>query len=244
MFEYRCDVCKSVLNVRESDIGKRVRCPNCGMIAEYRGETANRTSAIDASSSEFRDPGSNQATGISDDRFRIDEDSDRWSLKAPDGVVYGPVSRMELDEWEREGRVSAKFLVQRAGQVHWQSALVLYPHLAMARPAPQNASQRPAGRELIGEGSRGERRPGRRTLRSNNGIGILIVAVIGMFLIPGVVFGLIAWIMGRSERRAMDRGECSRSNEILVHIGYYLGILATLCGLAIWLGCCVLIGRL
>lgn len=238
MFEYRCDVCKSALTVRESDIGKRIRCPNCGMIAEYGGETVNRESAIDAPASEFRESGSNQPTGISDDRFRIDEDSDRWSLKSPDGVVYGPVPRLELDEWEREGRVSSKFLVQRAGQMHWQSALVLYPHLAQARPAPQNASQRAAGRQPIGEGSHGQ-----RPLRSNNGVGILMVAVIGIFLIPGVVFGLIAWIMGRSERRAMARGECSRNNEFLVHIGYYLGIVSTLCGLAIWLGCCILVGR-
>ncbi len=238
MPEIRCDTCRAILAVRDADIGKRVRCPHCGMITDYRDQPPQEAGESYLPHGGHYDAGPADAARQLDDQYLIDEDTDHWSLKTPEGMVYGPVPRGELDEWEKEGRVSAKFLVQRIGQTHWQSALVLYPHLATARPIPADRTSRERDRSAVGTGSRRNRR-----LRSNNGIAILIIAALGLAFLPGVIFGLIAWIMGRAERRAMDRGECSRNNEFLVHAGYYLGILATLTGLVIWLGCCVVIRR-
>ncbi len=66
------------------------------------------------------------------------------------------------------------------------------------------------------------------------------MGVLGLMFLVVPVFAMIAWAMGSSERRAIERGDASSNNRILVDIGYYLGIAGTIIGVTICLGCCLL----
>jgi hypothetical protein len=175
-------------------------------------------------------------------RFRIDESTDRWLMKTPDGVIYGPVARHELDEWESEGRVSNQCLIQRDGQTHWQSALVIYPHLSGAAVIPPRSATSPRA-SVPQRAATGTRRRDSNALRRNNGPAVLAMGIVGIVLMPFPVFAMIAWAMGSSETRAMDRGEASREGGVLVNIGHYMGIFGTCVGVLICLSCCAIFGR-
>lgn len=58
------------------------------------------------------------------------ESAARWLLKIPEGEVFGPVARSELNQWVEEGRVSADCLVSTAGSETWRAAVELFPELA------------------------------------------------------------------------------------------------------------------
>ena len=47
-----------------------------------------------------------------------------------DGVVYGPVTRGELDQWFREGRISARCQLAVSPSGPWMPAAQVYPQLA------------------------------------------------------------------------------------------------------------------
>ncbi len=68
--------------------------------------------------------------------------SDEWYLQTEDGQTYGPASKQELDDWLREGRVTAKTQILREGTAQWQSAVDVYPQLAAAsQPAAKPGGQ-------------------------------------------------------------------------------------------------------
>lgn len=58
----------------------------------------------------------------------------RWSIKAADGQIFGPVDKQELDDWVDEGRVTAESQFLREGSGQWQLAADIYPALATAAP--------------------------------------------------------------------------------------------------------------
>jgi hypothetical protein len=43
-----------------------------------------------------------------------------------------------------------------------------------------------------------------------------------------LVFGIIAWVLGRADLNKMKRGEMDREGEALTRVGYILGIVSTL----------------
>jgi len=69
-------------------------------------------------------------TGIPDDV--------NWYLQTSTGKQYGPVSRAQLDYWQRLGAVTARSQVLREGDHQWRWAGELYPQLA-GPPAPAPA---------------------------------------------------------------------------------------------------------
>ncbi len=227
---FHCKQCDGELQIREEDSGKRIRCPRCGMISEA-------LAVVDAAR-----PSGGQTfdSGQAPAPVPVDDVADSWSLQTPTGEVYGPVPRPELDLWEHEGRISADCLVQRSGQSHWQSSLVLYPHLiSMPRAAPPGDAQSGTSR---GRRARSRRQPHRDSgRRRNNGPAVLALGILGIFLVAIPVFAMIAWAMGATELRAMERGEASTQGRVLVDVGYYLGIIGSLVGIVIFLGCCLLI---
>jgi hypothetical protein len=50
-------------------------------------------------------------------------------MRTPDGEVYGPVERGELDTWFRDGRLDSDCQLLREGRETWQSAAEVYPQL-------------------------------------------------------------------------------------------------------------------
>lgn len=183
-----------------------------------------------------------EISGEKEPRFQIDEESDRWLMQTQEGAIYGPVSRFDLDQWESEGRLSAVCLVQRAGQSHWQSALILYPHLAGASPAPVTSKNPPRDpRAHVGTNRRVA--PGPMIQRGNNGPAVLAMGILGVIMFAFPVFAMIAWAMGASEMRAIQRGEARSEGQLLVKIGHILGLVGTCIGVLICLSCCVAFRR-
>lgn len=68
------------------------------------------------------------------------EEAGNWFLKTEDGTDYGPVPKAELDEWFRDGRVTADCQLLRQGADQWQWGSDVYPSLdAEPTPAPTPA---------------------------------------------------------------------------------------------------------
>ena len=160
------------------------------------------------------------------------QEADRFSLKTPDGEVYGPVPRSEMNDWVREGRVSAECSIRVGKSGAWQPAAELYPHLA----GPSAATSRPSpfAAPVYSRPVNPHPQPYQRN--SNGGV-ILAFGILGAFFGP---FAVVAWIMAASELNAMSRGEVNRNSEGLVRTGMILGIIFT----ALWLffcfgGCCI-----
>ena len=176
-------------------------------------------------------------------QFRISEAGNRWSMKTPDGAVYGPVDYSEMEEWSRQGRVSAACLVQMEGQSHWQSALVLFPHLAAVRTASPG-QRNPQARRTARQHSRHGRHRSPGGLRRNNGVTVLILGIVGIFMVVMPVFSLMAAIMGQNERSRIAAGEVSGEDRVALDIGFYLGVLGTGIGLLMFFGCCIVTGNI
>ncbi len=59
----------------------------------------------------------------------------QWYLRVPEGNVYGPVNKMTLDQWVREGRADQECEVGHSPQGPWEPIVNYYPFL-QAAPAP------------------------------------------------------------------------------------------------------------
>ena len=86
-----CQTCARKLRVADEYAGKRARCPQCGTIYVVPGQAAGGT-----------------RVGNWPRRFTsVEPDDEKWQVRTPDGRVYGPVPKSELDQWVAEGRVPA-----------------------------------------------------------------------------------------------------------------------------------------
>ncbi len=142
-------------------------------------------------------------------------------MKSPDGSVYGPVPRAELETWLAEGRISSQCLLKPEGQSHWQAALSEFPQLAALRP--RVTSPPPPLRPRV------HRDPAVQIPRltpayENNGAAIMILGVIGLFLPCLPVFSLVALIWGYRERKAMAAGRVGQRHRWLTDIGFVAGL--------------------
>ena len=74
-------------------------------------------------------------------------------MRTPDGEVYGPVEREELDSWFRDGRMDGDCQLLRIGSEHWQSAVEVYPQL-QPEPVVAPVGQIPPAPPLPTSGAR------------------------------------------------------------------------------------------
>jgi hypothetical protein len=68
---------------------------------------------------------------------------------------------------------------------------------------------------------------------------VAALGILGLFTLLIPVFGFLAFLIGRSERKAMARGEVSTQGRFLVDLGYYLGIISSTLGIIGLMSCCV-----
>ena len=152
-----------------------------------------------------------------------------WSMKTPDGSVYGPVDRAELESWVKEGRVSSECLIRQQGQGHWQSALTLFPGLTAMHP-----KHRPRVATRAEPSSPGVERvhvAGLAQTRPHGGTGVLVLSIIGLMLPCFPIFSIVAVLWGWSERRGIARGTVSADSRMVLDIGFFLGIAGSVMGL-------------
>ena len=96
-----CPHCAQQLKVAGATTGKQVRCPKCHGFVRVP----------DSAEPPRRGPA-------------------RWLVRTEDGRLYGPASRMELEQWVTEGRLSAQCHVAPEGTEQWVWAAELLPQLA------------------------------------------------------------------------------------------------------------------
>ena len=114
-----CTGCQAKLKAPDTAAGKKIRCPKCQTVVGV--PAADQAAGNGAAAAATKKP-------------------EEWFLQTPDGSQYGPVPRLELDQWYSEGRVSAECQLLKAGSTQWQWAAELYPSLSSLAGSAASAS--------------------------------------------------------------------------------------------------------
>jgi len=136
----KCPGCGQVFQVPDQAAGRRVSCPHCGGVYRLAGSSGPAPSPA-APTTVPKEPG--------------------WFVRTADDAEHGPMRRVELDAWARDGRLDGFCQLRRADWDHWKWAEEVFPHLALpeADEGPQRkpvAANEGPWREPVaaGEGSR------------------------------------------------------------------------------------------
>jgi len=113
-----CPACNAKLKAPDTAAGKKTKCPKCQGVISV---------PVDAP----------QAPAAS----TIVKKADNWFMQTTDGSQFGPVPRSELNEWFKEGRISADCQLLKEGADQWQWASEIYPSLDQSAPAPTPTKQ-------------------------------------------------------------------------------------------------------
>jgi hypothetical protein len=198
-----CQTCARKLRVADEYAGKRARCPQCNTIYIVPGTPAAVTNDLVQT------------------HYAPRPDSDKWQVRTPDGRVYGPVLKRELDEWVSEGRVPAEAYLQRESDPTWQPATALYPHLQSGSGLQASNNpfvDSPAASPFVAQGAMGH--------KPHRGATILVLALLSFLCCP--LLAPVAWIMGHSDLREMRAGQMDASGLPLTQAGMILGIISTI----------------
>lgn len=198
-----CQTCARKLRVADEYAGKKARCPQCNTIYVVPGTPAPVTPEL------------------AQTHYAPRADDEKWQVRTPDGRVYGPVLKRELDEWVSEGRVPAEGYVQRESDPTWRPATALYPFLRSAgglRAANNPFVDSPVESPFLAHGQVGR--------KAHRGATVLVLAIVSFICCP--ILGPIAWIMGHADLREMRTGQMDDSGLPLTQAGMILGIVSTI----------------
>jgi hypothetical protein len=199
--ETTCSSCGKTLRVGDEHAGGQARCPVCNAV--------------------FTVPGAAPATAP----------AERWYLKTPEGQIYGPVPKAELDRWLHDGRVAADCQLRFGDEGAWQPAEELYPVLK-PRSQPQNPFAEASASVPAGGPAAPDPAGAKSFLVPHRGPLVLTLGILGwVFTCP--VFSVIAWVLGSSDLREMREGRMDPSGQGLVQAGHILGVIHTLLSVAI-----------
>lgn len=237
-----CEGCARRLRVPDEHAGKKARCPQCGTIYIVPGQSAEGSADTDAS--RRSEDVQSEASHAHDEEFQqeperheiagrdgegqdaegegTEESLDRWQLRTPNGQVYGPVPKEELDQWCAEGRIPPAASVLHEGEAQWRDARVVYPQLGRIA----GRRQRPDNPFADFSSSAPARPFAQRHQLPHRGVLILVLAVLGGVFCP--VFALMAWSMGTGDLRSIRLGRMDPSGESLTKAGMALGMIETI----------------
>ncbi|MEC7978735.1 MAG: hypothetical protein VXY82_00180 [Planctomycetota bacterium] len=187
--EIQCNGCHSNLRVPDEHAGKQARCPKCGTIQTIPG-----------AATPFPSPASETTD------FRLDQ----WYIRTPEGVEYGPVPRVELDQWVSESRLSAESRIRRATET-WMPATTLYPELPSVSPKRYQSG------DLLSA------HPSNVYAESHRGALILILGIFGL-LLTCPILSIMAWVMGAKDLAMMKSGVMDPAGRDMTRVGYFLGL--------------------
>lgn len=201
-----CPGCGRKLRVASDQAGKPARCPLCNTIYTV-AEAGTRASTA----------------GI----------AERWHLKTPEGQAYGPVTRDVLDQWVAEGRISDDCRIMCEVDGVWQDASNVYPVL---RPLPKGIGPQPVfDNPVIGTPQASPSVPAEggkiRIVNPHRG-GLVLALGILSWAIGCPIFGIMAWVMGSSDLRDMQRGAMDARGMGLTQAGQIIGMIHAILMLA------------
>jgi len=161
-------------------------------------------------------------------------------MKTPEGQIFGPVAKTEMDHWLAEGRVSAECTLRTDNAPEWRPADEYYGELTPHNQGPTSSGSPFAGsggRPAIGQVAAAQPDAARRQAQSGSymvphrGGLILVLGILGwVFTCP--IFSVMAWVMGSSDLREMRGGRMDDSGKGLTQAGHILGMIYSLLWIA------------
>lgn len=211
--ETLCQSCGKRLRVDAEHVGKKARCPACRALY-----TVPDQCAVSQAGCELVSPAA--VTG------------ETWQVKAAEGLVYGPVSKAELDKWHDQGRITRRSQLLPTDGQRWLWATEVYPDLELA--TPMTAVPLPAHQA-------GQVRPTTATLHPHYTTGIephrgLLVLVLSIISIPTLCAfpALIGLILGLYDLRLMKAGKMDPSGRRMTIAGVVVGAAWTVLSVGLW----------
>lgn len=213
-----CQTCARKLRVADEYAGKKARCPQCHTIYVVPG----LSQAAAPVQPTMPQPTTPQPTVGSPSPFAPDRGPERWRVRTPDGRVYGPVPKKELDQWVAEGRIPPQAALQIESTDAWRSASEVYPQLQ--RTGRLTASSNPFADLPTSPNFRSQAVYYQQ--QPHRGVLILVFGILAWIVCP--VFAPIAWIMGQGDLRQMRRGVMDPSGMSMTQAGMILGMVYTI----------------
>jgi hypothetical protein len=196
--ETTCQTCGKLLRVGEEHAGKLAKCPACQTIYTVppAGLPGGSTFTAQETSQNQLDT-SRPALGTAE--------MDRWHLRTPEGMTFGPVPKAVLDQWQREGRIVAQSQVVQDGNSQWLSATAIYPQLLAAGVGNPFASSPSVSTNPYAPPQTGAYlASSSRFQEPHRGGLILTLGIISMFVCAAV--GLVAIVMAIIDLNKMSSG--------------------------------------
>ncbi len=135
--EIVCTKCGKKLRVPDEHTGKQAKCPGCGTKFVIGGGAGSARAAGSAAR------GGRAPTAGSAPRAAAPQkpqpaagagaaqaDSGEWRLQTGDGERFGPISRVELQAWIKDGRVDGECQVLCDGWEQWKWAEDVFPEIS------------------------------------------------------------------------------------------------------------------
>ena len=214
-----CGGCAKMLRVADEHAGKKARCPHCGYVYDVPAATSGPAASEIAARYEGE-----------------------WFLRTTDGKTYGPVSYQELLSWRREGRVVSGCELRGGDSQEWFPATRQFPDLqaqspsvtqmtgsSSANPFAETTENPYASPATSSTGGLAGVRPHRGGMISTFGLVCWAIGCFGGLLcgplgFAGLIFGIMAWVMGVADLRDMRAGRMDPAGESSTRIGMISGM--------------------
>ncbi len=191
-----CQSCGKHLRVGDEHAGQQARCPNWQAL--YTVPPRNVGMALTLAA-----PG---------------EYPDSWQMKTPEGLVYVPVTKLELDHWCRQGRITPRCQLLQERRDNWLWASEVYPELQMSaatmQPVGQMAPVTAYAPMPIAPGSV-------YYPKAHRGMLVLVLSLLGYVSFCFFV-SVIALILGLQDLSDMKAGKMDPEGRLLTIIGVLL----------------------
>ncbi len=191
-----CQSCGKHLRVADEHAGQQARCPSCQAVYTVPPRSVGMALTLAA-------PG---------------ECPDSWQMKTPEGLVYGPVTKSELDQWCRQGRITPRCQLLQERRDNWMWASEVYPELHQAaatmHPVGQMAPITAYAPMPISPGSI-------YYPKAHRGMLILVLGLLGYVSFCFIV-SIVGLILGMQDLADMKAGRMDPEGRLLTIIGIIL----------------------
>lgn len=145
------------------------------------------------------------------------EDGPLFYVRIPEGQIFGPVPRPEIDQWVLEGRIDNQCELREVTSDLWKKSSHYYPILALP--------------EEVGSGT-----PFHKAIKTNNqaaycfphrGGASLLFALVGLMgMCP--IFSIAAWSMAYADLEGIEQERIDPSGRTMLVWAHNLGMIGSI----------------
>jgi hypothetical protein len=207
----------------------QVICAGCGGKLEVDEQYAGQTASCPICKAHFRVPGGAGAA----EEAEAEPEPAVWSMKTPEGRIYGPVTRSELNRWVSEGRVAADCELREVESGSWKVADKVY---AVLRPGAEPSASRgnpfapapfyQAAPNAATSALSAVEGGSSKYIAPHRG-GLILALGIMAFVVACPILSFLAWTMGAGDLRDMREGRMDPAGMNMTQAGMVLGMLVS-----------------